>query len=295
MVVLQDLARDLIQERRLPYRIKHNLGALGTLPDFIIIGAQKAGTTTLYLSLMDRPGVMKPDRRELHFFSQGYKKGLNWYRARFPASFLRFYDTQIRHTPFLTGESSPSYMLDARAPARVRKHLPQVKIIVLLREPVARAYSHYRMVSRWGKEDLSFAAAVAAEEKRIGAERDRRVADPDSSSPLSSDFLMYSYLHRGLYADLLEPWLQVFPREQILILQSEELWKDNGLYARVLAFLGLPAADVTYVNRYYGKGKQAPPEVGLDPVLRQELEAYFAPHNQRLAARLGCSFDWPSG
>ena len=296
MIALLKSARNLFQERRLPYRLKHRLGFLGTLPDCLIIGAQKAGTTTLYLSLLDHPNVVGPDLREIDFFSYQYKKGLNWYRARFPASILRFYETQVRSAPFLTCESSPSYMLDPRAPGRARKHLPQVKIVALLRDPVERAYSHYRMMVRFGYEELSFAAATAAEEERIGEERDRLLTDPSFSQPLSQNFMTYSYLHGGLYVDRLEPWLQTFPREQVLVLQSEELWKDNGLYESVLVFLGLPKDEIdVYVNRYYGKGKQAPKPNDIDPVLKAELRAYFAPHNQRLVERLGQNFDWPSG
>ncbi|MEO0854539.1 MAG: sulfotransferase domain-containing protein, partial [Cyanobacteria bacterium J06648_11] len=169
----QRLRHTLLVERRLPYRLKHQLGWLGMVPNFLIIGAQKAGTTSLYAYLRQHPCVHAPDMRELHYFTHNFNRGLTWYKSQFPSSPVRFFDTVVRRQPFLSGESSPTYLLYPQVPRRVAALIPEVKLIALVRNPVDRAYSHYSMMVRRRFETLSFADAIAREDERTQAEWER--------------------------------------------------------------------------------------------------------------------------
>src|SRR6185295_9772010 len=137
----------------------------------------------------------------------------------------------------ISGEATPYYLLHPLVPERVARTLPDIRLIVLLREPVERAYSHYQLMRRERREPLSFPEAIAAEEKRLAGEVERIVADPSYRSRKHRNF---SYVTRGLYADQLDHWLEHFPREQLLVLRAEDLLASPAeTYAEVLAFLDL--------------------------------------------------------
>ena len=202
--------------------------AIRPLPGFLVIGAQKAGTTALYAYLRQHPAITGPSWKEVSFFDRHYARGEAWYRGNFPNS--------LRARGDLVGEASPSYLFHPLAPERVAGLVPEAKLIVLVRNPVDRAYSHYQHEVALGREPLSFEYAVAAEYERLRGEEGRLVADP---SYFSHAWWNYTYRARGLYADQLERWLAVFPREQLLVVPSDDLSADPGAaYASVLAFLG---------------------------------------------------------
>ena len=118
---------------------------LRMLPDFVIIGAQKSGTSSLYDFVVQHPAILPAAKKELHYFSLGYKKGEYWYRLRFP----------IRASQkLLSGEASPIYLFYPMVPGRMKKLLPDVKLIVILRNPVDRAYSHYHDTKRKKRETV---------------------------------------------------------------------------------------------------------------------------------------------
>ncbi|MDQ3693514.1 MAG: sulfotransferase domain-containing protein [Chloroflexota bacterium] len=236
-------------------------------PGFIIIGAQKGGTTSLHRYLTEHPDVGGSVRKEVHFFSWFYAKGMDWYLAHFPQ--------QGKHA--VVGEASTSYVSDPEVPARVREAVPEVKLIVLLRNPIDRAYSQYQMNVRKEFEPLSFEEAIAAELERLRAAPDRS----------SEQWRHASYLTRGLYADQLTRWLAVFPREQLLVLQSEAFFArpQEGL-ARSLEFLGQqpwqpPEYEVYNLGTYGG---------GMGDATRARLAEYYAPHNQRLYDMMGIDY-----
>jgi lipopolysaccharide transport system ATP-binding protein len=242
-------------------------------PDFIIIGTQKGGTTSLHRSLSRHPDVGQSLMGEDHFFSWQYDQGLDWrrYLARFP----------LRGEVASVGVSSPSYLFHPRTPERVRLALPQVKLIALLRNPVDRAYSQHQMNFRKGIEPLSFEEAIAAEPERLHARSDWSDAGWRASSHVS-------YLTRGLYAEQLQRWFDHFPREQMLIIKSETFFaQPDDVFAHALRFLDLPAwqPDKFKVSNP-GAYEQMQPET------RARLMEYFSPHNQRLYALLGDDFAW---
>jgi len=244
------------------------------LPNFLILGAQKAGTTALYAYLRWHPQVTGPSFKEVSFFDRHYARGERWYRAHFPA---------LRRAA--VGEASPSYLLHPLAPERVAGLLPNARLIALLRNPVERAFSHYQYEVSLGREPLSFEDALAAEEERLRGEVERMLRDP---TYFSYAWWNYTYLARGRYAEQLERWYAVVPRERLLALFTEELAQDpGGTYRRVLEFLGLEAHELPSYPRIFER------EYAHMPVdTRAQLESSFAEPNSRLQALLGRELPW---
>lgn len=249
------------------------------LPSFIIIGGQKCGTTSLFKYLLEHPSVSPPLKKEPHFFESRYKSNLNWYRLYFPTCFVK-----SKRPDLITGEASTGYIYSPHAPKRIAQSIPQVKLILLLRNPVDRAYSHYNHTVRWGKETLSFKEAIVREEERLKVSRARMIKDGYYSFELH----YYSYISRGIYIDQLKNWLLFFKREQILILRSEDLYTNpENIYKKVLDFLELPQKELKNVKPYNSGVYQ-----DMDTATRQQLINYFKPHNERLYEYLGTDFYW---
>jgi hypothetical protein len=264
------------------------------LPSYLIIGAQRAGTTSLYDYLCRHPDVAGPTAaktdipwaKELHFFDDKFWLGVDWYRSFFPLAATRAV-IRRRGGDLLAGEASPSYLFHPAVPERVAVTVPNVRLIALLRDPIERAYSHYQLMVRTGREKLSFEEAVAAEDDRLAAEEERMRADPQYSS---ANYRHYAYLTRGLYADQLERWLAYFSREQLLVVRAEDFRAKPGeVYAEIIAFLGLrPWQPDEFPPR--NRASYAP----IDPALRARLEERFAEPNARLARLLDRDFGWSS-
>jgi hypothetical protein len=250
-------------------------------PDFLIIGAQRCGTTSLYRYLAEHPAVVPTlVSKGVHYFSTSYERGPAWYRGHFPLEAYRRARALSGTERVLTGEASPYYVFHPLAPARVAADLPQTRLIVMLRDPVGRAYSHYQHEREGGFEDLStFEEAVAAEPDRLAGEEERIVADPGYQS---FHHQHHSYLARGRYAEQLARWLDVVPRERLLVVRSEDLFRDlDGTYARVLGFLGLPPWTVERQTAYNAHTYEA-----MRPETKKRLRAAFEPHEQALARLL---------
>ena len=261
------------------------------LPDFLIIGTQRGGTTSLYNYLMGRPGVGPATVKELHFFDKKFHKGSAWYRAHFPTGIQKYAFELTRKHHFVTGEASAYYLFHPHAPKRVAQLLPDVKLIVLLRNPVDRAYSQYNFEVELGRESLSFEEALAVEEERIGKERERILLD---ESYVSFDHSRYSYLARGIYVDQLRTWMHYFPLEQFLLLRSEDFYADPAsALDQVSQFLQLPPLQAQErTKKYTSHNYNTTPYSSMNPATRGRLVAYFEPHNQRLSDLVGMDFDW---
>jgi hypothetical protein len=239
------------------------------LPDFLILGAQKAGTTALYDYLTRSPAVSGPPWKEVSFFDRHWARGERWYRGNFP-----------RGARPPVGEASPGYLFHPDAPRRVRELLPDAKLIAVLRDPVTRAYSHYRHEVALGREPLSFEDALAAEDERMAGELERMAADP---AYFSYAWWNWTYRARGLYAEQLERWFAVFPREQLLVLTNDELGADTaGTVARVLEFVGAPPHGPADYPRVYDRDYER-----MRPETRDDLAAFYAAPNRRLSELLG--------
>jgi hypothetical protein len=255
----------------------------GALPDFVVIGAQKCGTTFLYHLLSQHPLVEPAASKELHFFDNNFDLGVEWYRQCFPAP--RWEDS--RRT--ITGEATPYYMFHPLAAERMAEVVPQTRLIALLRNPVDRAFSHHQQETRKGDETLSFEEAIAAEEARLRGERNKMLEDEYYAS---FEHQRLSYLSRGIYVDQLLRWTDLFSKEQLLVLKSEDFFENPQQTLKlVLDFLGLPEWEPEVPELGYRR-HEGRYEGGMDPVLRRRLEEYFAPHNRRLYDFLGVDLGW---
>jgi len=267
------------------------------LPGFIIIGAQRAGTTSLFYYLRRHPDVRRPSSgdgsvdwpKELHFFDEHYGRGLAWYRTFFPLAAERKV-ARMRGRDVIAGEATPYYLFHPAVPERAAASVPDVRLIALLRDPIERAYSHYQLMRRTGREKLSFAEAIAAEEKRLA---NQDVTLDEQVKTARGDRLHHhhrhrAYITRGLYAEQLERWYAHFPREQLMVIRAEDfLSRPAEIYAEVLRFLGLREWQPTdFVAR--NRGSYAP----IDPELRAQLEERLAEPNARLASLLGWDRTW---
>jgi len=254
-------------------------------PDFLIIGAPKGGTSSLYEYLVQHPDIAPAIEKELQYFTFSHGRGQLWYRAHFP-SLLGPVARRLRGAPpQLTGEATPYYLSHPRVPELVARELPDAKLIVLLRNPVDRAYSHFHHNARQGWESNSFEEALDKEEERLAGEADRLRADPHYYSQAHH---LYGYKTWSMYADQLEAWLARFPCEQLLVMNSEDFFHDTErVFLRVLSFLGAnPWAGCTFKPHNAGRYD------GMAADTRAELRRIFAPSNQRLAVLLGRELPW---
>lgn len=244
------------------------------LPNFLILGAQKAGTTALFSYLRAHPRITGPAWKEVSYFDRHYARGTRWYRGQFP----------LARRP-LVGEASPSYVFHPLAPARVAALVPEARLIVLVRNPVDRAYSHYQHEVALRREPLSFEDALGKEDERLRGEEERMLADP---SYFSREWWDHTYLARGRYAEQLGRWLAVFPRERLLVVPTEDLSDDAaGTYGRVLDFLGAPAHELDAYPRVFERSYE-PMSAGT----RARLVGYYAEPNACLYELLGRDLDW---
>jgi hypothetical protein len=251
----------------------------GGTPDFVIIGAQKCGTTFLYDLLSRNPHIEPAAKKEVHFFDRRFGKGVGWYWSHFPPP------TWKEGQRSITGEATPYYLFHPHAARRMAEVVPQARLIVLLRDPVDRAYSGYHHQVRAGHETLGFEEAIETEETRLRGERARMLEDEQYAS---FDYQHFSYLSRGVYVDQLVQWSKFFGRDQMLVLKSEDLFDQvPHTLQSVLEFLCLPSwRPETSEPRL--KGSYPP----MNSDTRQRLRNYFEPHNQRLYEYLGVDLGW---
>jgi hypothetical protein len=254
------------------------------LPDFVILGAQRSGTTALFSYLRRHPAVSGPVWKEVNFFDLHWHRGERWYRGHFASSLARR-RARRRGIELVVGEASPGYLAHPLAAERAAAIVPRARLIALLRNPVDRALSHYQHEVALGREPLSFEDALDREEERLAGELDRMRADP---AYFSHAWWNHSYVLRGRYAEQLETWLRAFPREQLLVLSTEELGADTeAAYGRVLDFLGLaPHALPSFPHVF--RREYAP----MREETRARLAAAFAEPNARLYELLGRDLGW---
>jgi hypothetical protein len=266
--------------RRLHADYRKLTGRFRGLPSVLIIGTQKGGTTSLFNYMVQHPDVLPPLSKEVHYFDLHYDRGPTWYRARFP------YTYQLRPGNLITLDASPYYLVHPLVPQRAARQLPEVKLIALLRNPINRAFSHYQHEKRAGRESLSFPDAIAAEAERLAGEEERL---RDVPGYYSYNHHRYSYVRRGQYLEQLRRWMQHFPRSQLLVLQSEWLFRDPAAASSaVYQFLDLAPHQL----QHYKPFLQGNYEREMAPGLRASLAAHFEPHNRQLYEWLGQEYDW---
>jgi hypothetical protein len=256
------------------------------LPDFMIIGAAKSGTTSLFEYLLQHPSVLPPYTKEIHYFDYRYHFGVNWYRRHFPTRRQMAAVQERTVSRAVTGEATPYYLFHPLAPERAAQLLPNVKLICLLRNPVDRAVSSYYNQVRIGKENLPLEEALARESSRIAGEEERLQRDPRHSE-FSHKY--YSYQSRGLYAQQLRRWLQHYPASQLRVWPAEKFFVSPAeVFDEIVRYLELPAWRPAEFRVFNSRESRD----AIDPELRRRLCEYFRPYNQELYELLGRRFDW---
>jgi len=275
---------NLLRKVTSPFRI---------LPNFLIIGVSKGGTTSLFEYLIQHPDIEPPLQKEVNYFNNnrlvgivgvGKWLGLPWYKSVFPTVFEKYKHRVKYKRKLITGEATTHYIFNGnkKTPARVRRLMPSVKLIALLRNPIDRAYSHYQMLVNEGKEPLVFEDAI----KCVLTPKNKR-KKLFFSQGLNQRH-SYSYLARGLYVDQLIQWEKFFPKKQFLILKTDELnFNPQRIVNRVFRFLGIPEYDLADLTKH---NVGSYPE--MSPDTRKMLIEYFRPYNERLGQHLNTKFDW---
>ena len=253
----------------------------GALPDFAVIGGAKCGTTFFYHVLTLHPHVEPAAMKETHFFDRLFEEGVEWYRGCFPKP--RRKDGRMT----IAGDGTPGYLFDALAPQRMAEVVPEARLIALLRNPVERTLSAYHHRVRNGSERRTFEEAV---DEALKAEEARRPGEDRADFP---DEMPHGFLSNCVYVDHLMRWARFFPKEQILVLKSEDFFeRPSETLKPVFDFLGLPqwepnASELPEQRKNKGGYEQA-----MAPRLRRRLEEFFEPHNRRLYEHLGVDFGW---
>ncbi|MBV9092843.1 MAG: sulfotransferase domain-containing protein [Streptosporangiaceae bacterium] len=261
-------------------------------PDFVIIGAKRGGSTSLYNYMLEHPNIVPlfPGRQHIkgpHYYDTQYARGLAWYRSYFPIEVCGRHLARPKLRPALCGEASPYYLFHPLAAERLARDHPHVRIIAVLRDPVERAYSHFKERTHHRGESLSFEDALDAEADRLRGEEERIIAEPGY---LSAEHENHSYLAQGRYLDMLPRWFKFFPREQIHIAVSEEFYADPDRHVNeVWTFLGLPPCRLASQVRY-----NYMPAPKMAPETRRRLQQSVAEHNRDLADLLGRPLPWPA-
>ncbi len=282
---LRRLTRRLIKApaRRLIWQYQKATWRSRSLPNFIIIGAQKSGTTSLFHYLGQHPQLLQSFSKEVHFFDGGlnpridtYEKGEEWYRAYFPSR-----RAMSRHHK--TFEASPLYIFNPLVPRRIHEMVPEVRIIALLRNPTERAISHYFHEKRKGRESLSISEALRQEDKRL----EPVLHNGDYKNNI---FIHHSYKHRGLYKEQLGRFRQYFSRERMLVLSSEEFFRDTEItLKRVFDFVGV---DTQFKAENLKPINVAGNRSIVSSEVHEYLDEFFLPHNQALYELLGENCGW---
>jgi hypothetical protein len=247
------------------------------LPDFIIIGAQKCATTSLYRYLSEHSDIAPClGEKEPDYFEKHHKYGLRWYHSNFPEK-----DPSKQFF-----EASTNYIFHPLVPERVSKLLPDVKLILLLRNPVERAYSHYHHQIRTKCELLSFEEAIAKEPERLAGTENEII---EKTQSFNYNHRNFSYLERGLYCKQLKRWQQYFPKDQFSIHSTEDLIaQPQKTIDLINGFIGISHQKLN-TEKVYNQGKH---KDKMSPKIRAELIDFFKPHNQELYEYLGKDFGW---
>jgi hypothetical protein len=249
---------------------------LRTLPDFIIFGAQKSGTTSLYRYLIGHGQVRRPFGQEPTYFSHEVKwaSGVNTYRANFPL------EMGMRSTQMMTGEASGEYLYYPAAPERILQVVPNVKLIAVLREPVERTVSHYFHNVKVGSETRTFETAVAEElawqsDPSLYTEPPHRRFGPWGGPRC--------YVGRSMYGTHLERWLGTFPNGRVLVIEAEAMYEDpSATFSKVCAFLELDVEGDRSSFGQFNAGKRRP----VSDELTGQLRSALGPSSARLGVLL---------
>jgi hypothetical protein len=255
-------------------------------PTFLMVGAQRCGTTSLFRALLTHPNVLRPIMHKgVNYFDVNSDKSWSWYLGHFPLKVNAKRKAAPGQQSAGIFEASGYYMFHPHAPARIAQALPDVKIVAMVRDPVERAYSAYKHEFARGFETETFERALELEDSRVEPELARMLADP---SYQSNTYRHQAYRRRGHYAEQLDEFAALLGPASIHVVESERFFTEPvDEYTRLLEFLELPVVMPPSFEQY-----NARPGSPLDPALHAELRAHFKPHDEALEKFLGRPATW---
>ena len=278
-----------ISFKRIFYQLTNNTRVL---PDFIIIGSGRAGTTALYSYLIQHPQIMKAythekkDVADLHFFEYMISDKIGWYRAHFPTKISKRIKELKLEKKCITGEFTSTYMYNKKVPDRIKEILPNVKILLVLRNPIDKIYSTYSQQYKFGEYLSNFEDIINSELNRMEILEE----NPEflTFNENIDSFVQHNILRHGIYHNYLKKWYEIFCKEQIMIIDSEQLKNDTlNCMKNIFEFLEiekLKIKDISKINE--GNYKK------MDIESRKKLVDYFSPHNKKLNTLLKSKFIW---
>ncbi len=283
--------------RRAPHRVKVLGRALGVAagertarlrlaPSFLLVGGQRCGTTSLYRALMAHPAVLPAvHHKGVNYFDLEYARGWDWYLGHFPVRAVAALRTRGAGEPAVTFDASGYYSYHPHAAARVATDLPQVKVVMMVRDPVERAFSAWKHETARGFETEPFERALRLEDERVGPELARMAADPLHRSAAHRH---HGYRRRGLYAEQLRRFSAAVGRDRVHVVDSGDFFADPAReYARLVQFLGLRPFAPAAFERF-----NARPGRGITDAARAFLADAYAGPDADLEAFLGRAPSW---
>ncbi|WP_193212253.1 sulfotransferase domain-containing protein [Luteolibacter marinus] len=271
-------------ENKIRFNIRKATWRLRSDPSFLIVGVQKGGTSSLHKYLVQHPSIAQAVIKEVHFFDGGldpswnkWEDGMKLYKSYMPL--------RMRSKGMQIFDASPDYIYHPEAARRIFGIYPKIKLVILLRDPVERAISHYFHEVRRGRETLSLMAALEAEETRV---------DP---SYRAQDFKRrewncFSYKRKGLYAQQIREYFKYFDRDSILIKESEELFENPGkIVGEVCSFIGVKSEDLRLDFSPKGVGTNRLESSEVDSARKMLRDIYREP-NRDLEELLKMKFSW---
>lgn len=256
------------------------------MPTFLIVGAQRGGTTSMFKALLGHPSFIPPRMRKgVHYFDVAYGNGPSWYLGHFPRRTQLEARSRRIGAPVITGEASPYYMWHPAVPARIAADIPGVKLVAMLRDPVERAYSGHAHEFARGFETEPFERALELEPSRLAGEREKLLADPAYNSKAMQHL---AHAGRGQYVDQLLTLEAAVGRDRLMVIDSADYFADpSPVFAQLCAFLGIPDAPDVIHDRY-----NARPRSTMSPELEARLREHYAPYDNRLVDWLGWTPSW---
>lgn len=287
---------DLLYDAKTLYRSNlHELGMSGfckltsflrITPDFFIGGVQKGGTTSLYAALVQHPQIIRAKFKEVFYYgnSDNYEKGLGHYKQFFATSFHKNSLERKLGKRALTLDATTNIFESREAPGRILNDNPKAKIIFILRNPAERAFSQYKMSKKKGWEKATFEQALELEEARI-ADGLKRANDFHGHNYA---FQRLGYKSRGQYVNYMKNWFAEFPKENILVLNSECFFQNpSAAFENICDFLEIDnKVNVKFDKLNEGSKGQ------MEEKTKIYLEDYFKPYNEELFTLLKTRYDW---
>ena len=258
--------------------------SMRVLPDCIVTGVGRGGTTSMFKYLNQHSCITKSAYDEIGFFDDNYHLGLNWYRSMFPT---KFHKEKIikKYGKFLTYDVTPWYIRRPWNVKRIHDILPKIKLIAILRNPVDRTYSHYHFARLNHNMTESFDEIIEDDMNNISkfCQSNKKLTDF-----YFENLVQNSYLARGFYAEQLEKWFEIFEKNQFLIISSEDLAKKTqSTLDVVFKFLDVKPEKINDLKKV-NVAKYPPMSMST----RKKLLEYFQESNEKLYNLINCRFEW---